>query len=66
MNINLMKYFLQHINGVSIYSRVFIATKTKPGENLTGEIFYQRKIPDLQYVLHNNCFEQFLVVLKGL
>ena len=28
-----------------------IATKIKPGENLTDEIFYHRKIPDLRYLL---------------
>ena len=46
-----MKYFLRRINGVSLYCRVVIATKIKPRENLTDEIFYRRKIPDLQYVL---------------
>ena len=38
------------INGVSLFRRVVIAPKIKPGGNLTGEIFYQRKISDLWYV----------------
>ena len=44
------KYFLPHINGVSLYCLVVIATKIKPGENLTDEIFFRRKIPDLRYL----------------
>ena len=28
-----------------------IVAKIKPGENLTGEIFYRRKIPNLRYCL---------------
>ena len=44
------KHFFRHINGVSLYSRVVIVTKIKPGENLTDEIFYHRKISDLQYM----------------
>ena len=35
------KYFLQHINGVSLYCRMVIVTKK--GENLTDKIFYLRK-----------------------
>ena len=45
------KYFLQRINGVSLYCRVVIATKIKPGKNLTAEILYRQKIPDLRYIL---------------
>ena len=44
-----MKQFLQRINGVSLYYRVVIATKIKPRENLTDEIFYQQ-FPD--YGIH--------------
>ena len=43
-------YFLGQINGVSLFRRVVIATKIKPGKNLTAEIFYQRKIPHLRTV----------------
>ena len=28
-----------------------IATKIKPGKNLTNEIFYRQKIPDLRYMM---------------
>ena len=34
-----LKYFLPRLNGVSLYCRVVIATKIKPGENLTGKKF---------------------------
>ena len=47
--IKLTKYFLWRINGVSLYCQVVIATKTKPGNNLTDEIFHWQKIPELQY-----------------
>ena len=40
-------YTLQY--GASLYGRVVIAMKIKPGENLTKETFYRRKIPDLRY-----------------
>ena len=49
--IKLTKYFLRCINGVSLYGRVAITTKIKPGENLTDKIFYRRKILDLRYVI---------------
>ena len=38
-------YFLRCIIGVNLYCRVVIVTKIRPGENLTDEIFYQRKFP---------------------
>ena len=44
-----VKYFLWHINGLSLYCAIVIATKIKPSENLTGKIFSHRKIPDLRY-----------------
>ena len=44
------KYFLGRINGVNLFQPVVIAKKIKSGEHLIGEIFYQRKISDLQYV----------------
>ena len=44
------KYFLLHINGVSLYCRVVVATKIKPGKNFSDEIFYQRKISQLRYI----------------
>ena len=34
-----------------LFRPVVIATKIKAGENLTGEIFYWRKIPDLRYLV---------------
>ena len=49
------KYFLWHIDGVSIYCHVIIVTKIKPGKNLTSKIFYQQKIPDLWYTLSIVC-----------
>ena len=39
------KYFLRRINGISLYCCVVIATKIKPGENLTDEIFAAKKFP---------------------
>ena len=42
------KYFFRYMNGVGVYHWVVIATKIKPAENFTGEIFYQCKIPDLR------------------
>ena len=44
------KYFHRRINGLSLYCRVVLATKIKPGENLTDEMFYRRKVPDLRYI----------------
>ena len=44
-----MRYFVQLINEVSVYRRVVIVTKIKAGEDLTDEIFYRGKIPDLRY-----------------
>ena len=48
------------INGVSLYSRVVIAMKIKPGENLTDDIFYCRKILDLQYIGYPLAFLYFI------
>ena len=48
--IKLTKYFLPCINGISLYCRVVIATKIKPGKNLADELFYRRKIPNLLYM----------------
>ena len=45
------KYFLRRVNGVFLYCRVVIVTKIKLGENLTDEMFYQQKIPDLRYCM---------------
>ena len=44
MKIKQMKYFkyvLGPINGVNLFGAVVIATKIKPGENLTGKISYR-------------------------
>ena len=49
--IKLMKSFLWHINGVTLYCPVVIVMKIKPRKNLTAEIFYRRKIPDLRYFI---------------
>ena len=43
------KYFLRCINGVSLYVQVVIMTKIKPSKNLTNDIFYRLKIPNLRY-----------------
>ena len=43
-----VNYFFQRINGISLFHQVIIAMKIKPGENLTGRIFYQQKIPDVR------------------
>ena len=48
MKIKPMKYFSRCINRVHLYCQVVIATKIKPGKNLTNEIFYLQKILDLQ------------------
>ena len=44
-----MKDFLTHVNEVRLYCGVVMAMKIKPGENLINEIFYRRRILDLQY-----------------
>ena len=49
------KYFLRRIIGVSLYCRVVITTKIKPGEDLTEEIFHRRKIPKLWYKVPTKC-----------
>ena len=50
LKINPTKYFLQHINGEILYCRAVIVLKIKLGKNLTDEIFYCRKIPNLWYL----------------
>ena len=45
------KCFLWRINGLTLNGQVVKATRIKPGENLTDKIFYQRKIPNLQYLV---------------
>ena len=55
MKIKQTKYFLPWINWVSLYCQVIIATKIKPGKNLTAEIFYRQKIPDLWYTPDRTC-----------
>ena len=43
--IKLTKYFLQRINGVSLYYRVVIATKIKPGKIEPTKYFTGEKFP---------------------
>ena len=55
------KYFLQCINGVSLYFWVVIATKIKPGKNLADKVFFPRKVSDLWYnlkMVHKRSFNQ--------
>ena len=50
-----LKYSLRRINGINLHCWVVMAPKTKPGENLTAEIFYWWKIPDLRPTLNKSC-----------
>ena len=42
------KDFLPQINRVSLFWRVVITPKIKPGENLTGDTFSRRKFADVR------------------
>ena len=50
------KCFLGRINGISLFRRVVIAMKMKPGKNLASKIFFQRKFPIYGIMFDNTLY----------